>query len=423
MSEIKKKIKKFFKFLGPGFITGASDNDPSGIATYSQSGSQFGYHQLWAALYSFPFMVVVQEICGRIGLVTGKGLSGVIRNHYSKKILYAAIAILLFANTVNIGADLGAMASSLKLIIGLPFAVLLLGTTALILILEIFITYKTYVKFLKYLALTLLAYVITAFAVKQNWGEVFISTIKPTIVWSKSYLLNIVAFLGTTISPYLFFWQSNEEVEEEIVEHKLKEMDVGKPRITERDVKKMKTDTVFGMFFSNFITFFIILTAAATLGRLGIMNVDTAGKAAEALRPIAGNFAYILFAIGIIGAGLLVVPVLAASASYACSEAFQWKEGLYKKLSQAHGFYGVITIATVVGLIINFLPIPPFKILYYAAALNGVLAPPLLILIMLISNNKKIMGERVNSRFSNILGWLITVIMAAAAIALIWSLV
>ncbi|MBI4919945.1 Nramp family divalent metal transporter [Candidatus Azambacteria bacterium] len=418
---MNRKIKKFFKRLGPGFITGASDNDPSGIATYSQAGAQFGYRQLWTALFSFPFMAVIQEMSGRIGVVTGKGLSAVIGRHYSKKILYFAITLLLVSNTVNIGADLGAMASSMRLLIDLPFAVLLLAMTALILILEIFLSYKTYVKFLKYLVLSLLAYIVTAFAIKQNWSEVLISTIRPTVLWNKAYLLNIVAILGTTISPYLFFWQSDEEVEEEVAKHKLKEMGVGTPEIGKKDIRDMRIDTVFGMFFSNFITFFIILTAAATLALSGITDVDTADKAATALRPIAGDFAYLLFAVGIIGTALLSVPILAGSASYAVSEAFNWKEGLYKKFSKAHGFYGVITVATAIGLIINFTPIPPFKVLYYAAALNGILAPPLMALMLIIGNDKKIMGKYTNSRFSNIFGWFITAVMAIAAIALIWS--
>lgn len=419
--KLRQKIKKLFKYLGPGFITGASDDDPSGIATYSQAGAKFGYHQLWTAFFSLPFMTVIQEISGRIGMVTGKGLSSVIRRYYSKKILYFAITILLISNTVNIGANLGAMASSMQLLVNLPFSVLLLSMTALILILEIFITYKTYAKLLKYLAISLIGYVITAFVVKQDWNEVFLSVIKPTILWNKVYLLNIVAILGTTISPYLFFWQSDEEVEEEVENHKLKEMGVGTPKIDKGDIRRMRIDTAFGMFFSNFITFFIILTAAATLGRFGITDVDTADKAALALRPIAGNFAYLLFTVGIIGTALLSVPVLAGSAAYAVAEAFRWKEGLYKKFSKAHGFYGIITVATIIGLMINFTPIPPFKILYYAAALNGVLAPPLMILMMLIANNKKIMGTHTNSLFSNIFGWFITVVMAIVAIAFIGS--
>ncbi len=418
---LKQKIKKIFRYLGPGFITGASDDDPSGIAVYSQAGARFGYHQLWTALFSLPFMTVIQEISGRIGMVTGKGLSGVIRSHYSKKVLYFAITLLLVANVVNIGADLGAMASSMRLLINLPFAVLLLAMTAVILILEIFVSYKTYVKFLKYLSLSLIAYVITAFAVKQNWSEVLFSTIRPTILWNKEYLLNIAAILGTTISPYLFFWQSSEEVEEEVANHKLKEMGVGVPKINKKDIRIMRIDTTFGMFFSNFITFFIILTAAATLGHLGITDVDTADKAALALRPIAGDFAYLLFTVGIIGTALLSVPILAGSASYAISEAFKWKEGFYKKFSKAHGFYGIITVATIVGLMINFTPIPPFKVLYYAAVLNGVLAPPLMALMMIIGNNKKIMGEHINSRFSNIFGWFITAVMTVVSIVLIYS--
>ena len=417
-----RKIKDFLKRLGPGFITGAADDDPSGIATYSQAGAQFGYRQLWLALFSFPFMTAIQEISGRIGMVTGKGLSAVIRRHYSKKILYSVIVLLLIANTINIGADLGAMAASMRLLVDVPFAVLLLASTALILFLEIFLSYKVYVKFLKYIALALAAYIVAAFAVRQNWSEIFYATIHPTVIWSKAYLLNIAAVLGTTISPYLFFWQSDEEVEEEVAVGKLKEMNAGIPKIGRRDIRDMKTDTAFGMFFSNLITFFIILAAAATLGISGVANVDTADKAALALRPIAGDFAYLLFTVGIIGTALLAVPVLAGSASYAISEAFKWKEGLYKKFSKAHGFYGVITIAMIAGLIINFTPVPPFKVLYYAAALNGVLAPPLMVLILIIGSDKKIMGEYANSRLSNLSGWFITVVMAVIAAALIWTL-
>lgn len=419
--QLKQKIKKLFKYLGPGFITGASDDDPSGIATYSQAGARFGYHQLWTALFTYPFMTVIQEISGRIGMVTGKGLSDVIRRNYSKKILYLAVLLLLVANIVNIGANLGAMASSMRLLVDLPFIFLVLVMAAVILILEIFISYRNYVKVLKYLTLSLLSYIIVAFVVKQDWSKVLLFTIKPTIIFSKEYLFNIVAILGTTISPYLFFWQSNQEVEEEVDEGKLKEIGVGRPIINKRDIRRMRIDTAFGMFFSNLITFFIILTTAATLARIGIMDVDTVDKAALALRPIAGNFASLLFTIGIIGTALLSVPILAGSASYAIAEAFKWKEGLSKKFSKAKGFYGVIIIATLVGLVINFIPVPPFKILYYSAALNGVLAPPLMILMMFISNNEKIMGKYTNPLFSNIFGWFITAVMSAVSIALIWS--
>ncbi len=420
--KITQKVKNVLKAIGPGFITGAADDDPSGIGTYSQTGAIFGFSQLWLSLFSFPFMAVVQEMCGRIGLVTGNGLSGVIKRFYSKKVLYSAVFILLLANIINIGADLGAMAAAGQLVFGLPFAFWLIIMTAIMLFLEIFVSYKVYSKILKYLTFSLFAYIITAFVVKMNWGEVARSTFIPNIEFNKAYLLNIVAILGTTISPYLFFWQADEEVEEEISAHKIRGFGKGTPRIDGTDIRKMRIDTIIGMFFSNAVMFFIIITAASTLGKNGITHIDTAAQAAEALRPFAGDFAFLLFALGIIGTGLLAVPILAGSASYALSEAFSLNEGLSNKFKQAHGFYGIIAVATLLGLLINFSPIKPFDLLYYTAILNGVCAPPLLILIMIITNNKKIMGEHTNGMFSNVLGWTITGLMTLASIGLLISL-
>lgn len=418
---MEKKLKKLFSRLGPGFITGASDDDPSGIATYSQTGAQFGYSQLWTALFSFPFMTIVQEMCGRIGMVTGKGLSGVVRKHYPRPVLYFSVTLLLFANTVNIGADLGAMASAGQLLIGVPFIFWLLPITLLTLVLEVFVSYKVYAKFLKYLTFSLFAYVIAAFVVKQDWPQVIKSTALPAFTPNKDYLLNIIAILGTTISPYLFFWQTGEEVEEEVESHKIVAMGKGVPKITKIDIKEMRYDTISGMFFSNIVMFFIIVTVASTLHSQGINTIDTASQAALALKPIAGPFAFVLFAAGIIGTGLLAVPVLAGSASYAISEAVGWKEGLYRKLKQAHGFYGVITMATIVGLLVNFTGVPPFKMLYYTAVLNGLIAPPLMILILLVSSNPQIMGKYTNSSFSNLMGVLITAVMTIASAILIFS--
>lgn len=399
--------KTFWQRLGPGFITGAADDDPSGIGTYSQTGAQFGYSQLWLALFSFPFMTAVQEMCGRIGIVTGQGLSGVIRRHYTRPVLYVAVSLLMIANTINIGADLGAMAATGQLLFDVPFVVWLLGITVITLLLEIFVSYPRYAKFLKFLTLSLFAYVIAAFVVKQNWGAVAWSTIIPSFSWHKDYILNIVAVLGTTISPYLFFWQANEEVEE------AQEL---KKRNFLAEIKDMRLDTVVGMFFSNLIMFFIIVTTASTLGAHGILQVDTAATAAEALRPLAGNFAFALFAIGIIGVGLLAVPILAGSASYAVVESFNHVGGLSKKWYEAKIFYGLIILATSVGVLINFLHIPPFTMLYYTAVMNGLVAPPLLLLILLISNNKKIMGKHTNSQWSNLFGILIMLIMATAGV-------
>jgi NRAMP (natural resistance-associated macrophage protein)-like metal ion transporter len=405
--------------LGPGLITGASDDDPSGIATYSQTGSQFGYSQLWTALFSFPFMTVIQEICGRIGMVTGKGLAKVVKEHYGRTVLFGAVAILCIANTINIGADLGAMAAAGQLLVGFPFLVWLLVITGITLALEIFVSYATYARFLKYLTLSLFAYVVTAFVIKQDWSEIIFSTLVPSFSFSRLYLLNIVAILGTTISPYLFFWQADEEVEEEIANHKLTENSNTKPHINYRDIRRMRVDTFIGMLFSNLVMFFIIVTTASTLGVHGLSTITTADQAAAALRPLAGDFAFLLFAAGIIGTGLLAVPILAGSASYALAETFNWKAGLGKKFNQAKAFYVIIIISTLVGVLINFTPIRPFQMLYYTAILNGICAPPLLILIMLISRNKKIMGQYTNSRLSNTMGWIIAVVMSLAAIALI----
>ena len=419
---MKSKSKNWFKKLGPGFITGASDDDPSGIATYTQTGAQFGFGQLWTMVVVTPFLVAIQEMCGRIGLATGKGLSGVIRQNYSRKLLVFIVTLLVVANAVNIGADLGAMASAMELLVPLPFPVLIIGVTIFTLILEVFVAYKVYVKYLKYFALSLFAYFGVAFFIHIDWLTALKNLVKPQIIWSRDYLFNIVALLGTTISPYLFFWQAGEEVEELVAEKKLASFGKGKPKTKALDFANMRADTIHGMVFSNLVAIFIMIAAAATLLPQGITQIDTAAQAAAALEPIAGKWAQVLFAIGIIGTGLLAVPVLAGSASYAVSEAFAWKEGLYKKFSQAHGFYGVITIATLLGLLINFTNIPPFRMLYYTAILNGTVSPILMILILRISNNKTIMGKHVNARASNIFGVTITVAMSVASLALVYTM-
>ncbi len=417
-----KKIKKIFSILGPGFITGASDDDPSGIATYSQTGALFGFAQAWTALFSFPLMVAIQEMCGRIGLVSGKGLAGVIRLHYPKKVLYLTVFLLLFANTINIGADLGAMAASAQLVFGFPFIYWLIGMVVLTLVLEIFVSYKTYSKYLKYLAFALLSYIVAAFTIKIDWKEVFISLIIPHIEFSKTYIFNVVAILGTTISPYLFFWQADEEVEEEIAHHKIRRMGAGQPRITPKDISRLRLDTVIGMLFSNLVMLFIIITTGATLFTHGIGKIGSAEDAAAVLKPLAGDYAFLLFALGIVATGLLALPILAGSASYAVSESLGWREGLYQKFKRAHGFYGVITIATLVGLLINFIGIDPISALYYTAIINGIIAPPLIVMILFIANNKKIMGERTNSLVLNILGLSTVFIMGLSAIILLFNL-
>jgi NRAMP (natural resistance-associated macrophage protein)-like metal ion transporter len=415
-------IGKFFKILGPGFVTGASDDDPSGIGTYAQTGVQFGYTQLWLALFTLPFMTIIQQMCGKIEMVSGKGLSRVIKKNYPDCLLYFIVFLLFVANTINIGADLSAMAESAQLLLPIPMLLWLALIAIFSTVLQVLVPYKEYSKYLKYLGLSLLAYVITAFVTHQNWAEVLKATFIPTIRWDKEYLMNIVAILGTTISPYLFFWQASEEVEKAVDEGRQKDVCVGQPEVHGKHIDEMRIDTMIGMFFSNLVMFFIIITMASTLRQHGVKEIESAAQAAQALKPIAGNFAFVIFTLGVIGTGLLAVPVLAGSASYAISELFGWRVGLSKKLEEAWGFYLVIILAMLMGLLVDLAGIPPFRMLYYAAILNGLCAPPILILIMLINNNKNIMGKYANTWKSNLLGWIITGFMTASAVALLFQL-
>jgi len=414
------RLKTYLKALGPGLITAASGDDPSGIGTYSQTGAQFGYAQLWTAFFTFPLQAAIQEICARIALQTGRGLAANIRKYYPKPILYFYVALLVIANTITIGADLGAMAASAQLLFGLPVLLWLAGMTILTAVLEIFIPYQLYAKVLRVLTLTLLAYIVGAFFTSQDWGQALRSTLIPTFHFDRDYLFNLVAILGTTITPYLFFWQASEEVEEEIEEGKTTETQ--RKGVSKTELKWMRTDVTSGAFLSNVVFWFIIVTTASTLNQNGITNIDSAPKAAEALRPVAGDLAYILFAVGIIGTGLLAVPILAGSAAYAVAEAFKFREGLSLKPRQAPLFYSVIAFATLIGAAINLIGINPISALYYAAVLNGLISPLLLFMIMLIGNNRKIMQNKTNGRTSNILGWITTIAMGAAAIALLVSL-
>ncbi len=414
------KLKVYLKALGPGLITGASDDDPSGIGTYSQTGAQFGYVQLWTAPFTFPLMAVIQEICARIALHTGSGLADLIRRHYPKPVLYVCVWLLFVANTVNLGADLGAMAASFQMLLGFPFQVWLVGITFISTTLQIFVRYKRYARVLRYLTLSLFAYVLVAFVSPQDWGQISQNTLIPTVRLSKDYLLNLVAILGTTISPYLFFWQASQEIEEKIDEGK--KTAKARKGVTRVELKWMRTDVISGMLFSNLVMWFIIATAGSTLFPKGMTNIDSAPKAAEALKPIAGDFAYLLFAAGIIGTGLLAVPILAGSAAYAISETLKLREGLYMKLRQAPGFYGIILFSTLIGFAMNLTGINPIRALYYAAVLNGVIAPPLLVMIMLIGSNQKIMRDKVNGRVSSTVGWITTILMAIAAAGLLLSL-
>jgi len=416
-------LPRIFRILGPGLITGAADDDPSGIATYSQTGAQFGYGQLWAAVFLYPFMTAVQEACARIGAVTKKGIAQVIRENYSKKILFAAVMLILVANMVNIGADIGAMASAVRLIIPIPFVIITLFFTVLMLLLEIWIPYKTYARILKWLAASLLVYPIVVFLVHEPWREIIAATFLPHLNFSFAFLFILVGVAGTTISPYMFFWQASEEVEEEIAQGVEK-----KPGVSKRFIKDMRIDNALGMFISEFITWCIIIATATVLHAGGVTNIATAADAAKALAPLvhtfpdAGFLAELIFAIGVVGLGLLAVPVLAGSAAYAFSEAFSWHEGLYRKFREAHGFYGVITVATLIGLFINFIGIDPIKALIVTAVLNGVVAVPLIGLIAVISSSEKIMGEHRSGWLSKVLLWATFVLMLVAAIGMFATL-
>lgn len=416
------QAKAYWKSLGPGLTTGAADDDPSGITTYSQAGAQYGFGLLWLAGFTFPLMTVVQEMCARIGLVTGRGLAANIRQYFPKWVLYIATLLLFAANTLNIGADLGAMAKATQLLFpDLRFTTLILGFTIITLALQIFTTYEKYAKYLKWLALVLLSYVFSALTVNINWNEVLQKAIIPTIVFSKDQIFLVTAVLGTTISPYLFFWQTSQEVEEEILGGKTT-LKLRQEETTPKEIINMRTDVWSGMFLSNLVMFFIIAAAAATLFASGVTNITTAAEAAEALRPIAGERTYLLFTLGIIGTGMLAVPILAGSASYALSESFGWKFGLYRKLKEANAFYGVIIISTGIGVAINLLGFDPIKALIYAALVNGLIAPVILVLIVLVSGNSKIMGRWVNGRITALLGWLIVTLMSLTGVATIISL-
>ncbi|MDO8742571.1 MAG: divalent metal cation transporter [bacterium] len=416
-----KLAEEYWDTLGPGLTTGAADDDPSGIATYSQAGAKYGFQLIWLSLFTFPFMAVVQEMCARIGLVSGQGLAANIRHHHSMMALYVVSGLLLFANVLNIAADLGAMAAASRLLFpSVRVEQFVIFFAFLSLFLQIFTTYARYAKYLKYLALALFSYVAVAFAVNLDWGEVLRHTFVPSVTFSRDQIFLICAILGTTISPYLFFWQTSQEVEERIL---LGESSVKARQhdVSNDSIRRMRTDVWSGMFFSNLITFFIFAACAGTLYANGITDITTADEAAAALKPF-GDFAYLLFAIGIVGTGLLAVPVLAGSSAYAISESFGWKHGLYLKLKQAHAFYGVIIVSMLLGIIANFMGLDPIHGLIYAAVGNGIIAPFILYFIVRISADKNIMGEYVNHPFISLIGWITIVVMAVTGVAAIATL-
>jgi NRAMP (natural resistance-associated macrophage protein)-like metal ion transporter len=410
-------IKRALKVLGPGLITGASDDDPSGIGTYAVAGASLGFATLWTALITFPLMASVQFICAKVGMVSGKGVAGVLREHYPRPVLYLSVMALLVANTINAGADIGAIAAAVNLLVPLPIAAIIVPVALLLLTLQIWCSYRLIAKIFKWLTLALFAYIASAVFAQPDWSEVLHNALVPTITFEPTFLSTLVAILGTTISPYLFFWQASQEVEEEV--------DMGRARLYQRrgasdaELKYAAWDVNIGMLFSNMVMFFIILATAATLYKAGQHDIQSAADAARALEPLAGSWATVLLALGLVGAGFLAVPILTASAAYAISEAFGWRYGLNENPGRAKQFYGVIAAATLAGMLINFIGINPINALFWTALINGFLAPPLMVMIMLIANNRGVMGKRTNGLTINVLGWLATLAMFAAAIALV----
>jgi NRAMP (natural resistance-associated macrophage protein)-like metal ion transporter len=411
------RLKRFLKALGPGLITGASDDDPSGIGTYAVAGASVGYSVLWTALVTLPLMATVQFICAKIGMVSGQGLAGVLRRHYPRALLYPAVSALLVANTINAGADIGAIAAGINIIVPIPIVWMIVPLVIVVLALQIVCSYRVIANIFKWLTLALFAYIGSSLFAKPDAAVVLQATLIPSISLDSTFLTTLVAILGTTISPYLFFWQSSQEVEEEV--------HMGRTRLwqrrgaTDSELKYAAVDVITGMFFSVVVMYCIMLSTAATLHQTGQTEIKSAADAAQALRPLAGDAAGVLLALGLIGTGFLAVPILTGSAAYAMSEAFGWRYGLDENPGRAKQFYGVIIAATVVGMCINFAGINPIDALFWTAVINGFVAPPLMVLIMLVANNRRIMQNRTNGRLTNTLGWLATIAMFTAAIALV----
>lgn len=420
---------RFFRILGPGVITGAADDDPSGIATYSQTGAQFGFGQLWTALYQIPLLLAVQEACARIGAVTGKGLAGVIREHYTRKILVGVLVLVAVANTINIGADIGAVAAAAHLVVKVPFWTLAVGTALLLMVSEVFISYKTSARVLKWLALALLSYPATTFIVKQPWKQILYATVVPHIELTFAFFFIVTGVFGTSISPYMFFWQASEEVEEEEAVHTPKRKGDGRPKLRRHFLRDMRIDTLVGMISAELAQWFIIITTATVLFKHGTTTINTAADAAMALEPLVQSFPHSgliakgLFAVGIVGLGLLAIPVLAGSTAYALAEAFGWKQGLSKKFQQARAFYVVIILSMAIGLLLNFIGIDPMKALVFTAVFNGLAAVPLLFLIAKINDSSRILGKRKGGVLSRTFVWATFGVMGLSAVALLSTLV
>ena len=411
-----RRVRSFFAELGPGLITGAADDDPSGISTYSVTGASFGYAPLWTALFSFPLMVAVQLMCARLGMVTGRGLAGVIRRTYPRWVLWGACSLLIVANVVNIGADLGGMAEATEMVTGVNSLVWTPVYATLIISLLFWTSYSFIARVFKWLTLVLFAYVITAFLAHPNWRAVLHATFVPHVEWSSAYISTFVGILGTTISPYLFFWGASQEVEEE---RKLGRQTVEEREgATDEELRKSRTDVITGMFFSNLVMYFIILTTAATLHAHNQTNIETAQEAARALEPLAGSAAKWLFTLGLIGTGMLGVPVLAGAGAYAVAEAKAWQGTLNDKPRLAKKFYAIVAAAMILGLVLDYAGFNAVKMLFWSAVLNGVLAPPLIVLVVLLTSSQKIMGDRANPPVLKWFGWATAVVMAVAAVAM-----
>jgi Mn2+/Fe2+ NRAMP family transporter len=413
--EKKKHQTSYFKTLGPGIITGASDDDPSGIGTYSTVGAQYGLGLTWLSLYLLPMNSAVQETVARIGIVTGKGLAGVISKHYGKKLLFLLVSLLVVANTINIGADIGAMVASFQLLVPINFYLGAIALTCGMLLLEVMFPYHKYAKILKWLTISLFAYIVTGIIIHPDWLAVGRSMVIPKVILDASFFAALVAVMGTTISPYLFFWQASEEVEEERDKGILADHHVAAYKV---ELKNMRKDTFTGMAYANVVFLFIVVTTAFVLNRNGITSINSAADAALALRPLAGDLTYLLFTVGIFGVGLLAVPVLAGSSAYAVSEIMGWKEGLNKRFNKAKGFYGVIIASMLVGLAMNFFGVNPIKALYYAAIVNGTASPILMYFIFKVGNDKRVMGQFTSPRWVNFWGYIATTLMGVAAITL-----
>jgi NRAMP (natural resistance-associated macrophage protein)-like metal ion transporter len=411
----KRPFRRFFSDLGPGLITGAADDDPSGISTYSVAGAAFGYLPLWTALFSFPLMTAVQLMCARLGLVTGLGLAGVIRRRYSRWVLWAACALLVIANVINIAADLGGMAEATMMVTRAPVALLVPIFGVLIVSLLMWSSYRTIARVFKWLTLVLLAYVVTAFVARVDWRLAIQATMIPHIEWSRAFFAVLVAILGTTISPYLFFWQAAQEVEEERAIGR----NLARRRgATRKELNTRRADVTTGMFASNAIMYFIIMTTAATLHAHGKTNIATAQEAAEALRPLAGAGAYWLFTLGLIGTGMLAVPVLAGSCAYAIAEASAWRGSLDRRPRRAKKFYIVLAVAMALGIALNYAGLNAIKLLFTTAVINGILAPPLILIVLLLTRDRTVMGSAVNSPVLGFLGWLTFAVMVVSAVGL-----